>query len=59
MITGCLKAEKDVPGMKPNVAERAGISEDYILTGVKMSAASKVSGIALANRYEVEGCPAP
>ena len=55
MITGCLKEEKDVPGLKPNVAERAGVSEDYILTGVKMSAASKVSGIALADKYEIEG----
>ena len=54
-ITGCLKEEKDVPGLKPNVAERAGVSEDYILTNVKMAASSKVSGIALATRYEVEG----
>jgi hypothetical protein len=55
MITGCLKEEKDVPGLKPNVAERAGVSEDYILTDVKMSPASKVSGIALATKYEIEG----
>jgi hypothetical protein len=31
------------------------VSEDYILTNVKMSATSKVSGIALATRYEIEG----
>ena len=55
MITGCLKEEKDVPGLKPNVAERAGVSEDYILTDVKMASGSKVSGIALATRYEIEG----
>lgn len=55
MISGCLKEEKDVPGLKPNVAERAGVSEDYILTDVKMSSASKVAGIALAPRYEIEG----
>jgi hypothetical protein len=54
-IAGCLKEEKDVPGLKPNVAERAGVSEDYILTDVKMAASSKVSGIALATRYELEG----
>lgn len=54
-ITGCLKEEKDVPGLKPNVAERAGMGEDYILTNVKMSSSSKVSGIALASRYEVDG----
>jgi hypothetical protein len=54
-ITGCLKEEKDVPGLKPNVAERAGVTEDYILTNVKMASTSKVSGIALATRYEIEG----
>lgn len=54
-ITGCLKEEKDVPGLKPNVAERAGVTEDYILTNVKMAASSAVSGLALAPRYEIEG----
>ena len=54
-ITGCLKEEKDVPGLKPNVAERAGVTEDYILTNVKMAASSTVSGLALAPRYEIEG----
>ena len=28
--------EEDVPGWKPNVAERAGMAEDYILTSTKM-----------------------
>ena len=55
VISGCLKEEKDVPGLKPNVAERAGIGEDYILTNVKMAPTSAVSGIALATNYEVEG----
>jgi hypothetical protein len=55
VIAGCLKEEKDVPGLKPNVAERAGIGEDYILTNVKMAPTSAVSGIALATNYEVEG----
>jgi hypothetical protein len=54
-ISGCLKAEKDVPGLKPNVAERAGVTEDYILTAVKMSPASATSGIGLAMMYEIEG----
>lgn len=54
-ITGCLKEEKDVPGLKPNVAERAGVTEDYILTDVKMSPSSSVSGIGVATRYEIEG----
>jgi hypothetical protein len=30
-ITGCVYREADVPGRAPNVAERAGILEDYIL----------------------------
>jgi hypothetical protein len=54
-ITGCLKEEKDVPGLTPNPAERAGVTEDYILTAVKMAASSKVSGLALSGMYEVEG----
>jgi hypothetical protein len=35
-VEGCLVREADVPGRKPNVAERAGITEDYILTSTKM-----------------------
>jgi hypothetical protein len=35
--TGCLKAEKDVPGARPNVAERAGVGEDFILTQAKLT----------------------
>jgi len=41
---GCLKREADVPGRKPNVAERAGVSEDYILTGTKMVRGSAPAG---------------
>lgn len=54
-ISGCLLKEKDVAGVKPNVAERAGVTEDYILTDVKMSPSSSVSGIAVSTRYEIEG----
>jgi hypothetical protein len=54
-VTGCLKAEKDVPGRRPNAAERAGVTEDYILTGVKMAQSSATSGIGLAPMYEIEG----
>jgi hypothetical protein len=54
-IAGCLKQEKDVPGLTPNPAERVGVTEDYILTDVKMAASSKVSGLALSGMYEVEG----
>lgn len=54
-VTGCLKNEKDVAGLKPNIVERAGITEDYILTDVKMSPDSTVSGIGLGRMYEIEG----
>jgi hypothetical protein len=33
-LSGCVFQEKDVPGRAPNVAERAGILEDYILAEV-------------------------
>ena len=35
-VEGCLLREADVPGRRPNVAERAGVAEDYILTSTKM-----------------------
>ena len=54
-VTGCLKAEKDVPGRRPNAAERAGVTDDYILTNVKMDPKSTTSGIGLASSYEIEG----
>jgi hypothetical protein len=53
-ITGCLKAEKDVPG-RANAAEPAGAREDYVLTSVKMAPGSKVSGIGLVSSYQIEG----
>jgi hypothetical protein len=34
-VEGCLVREQAVPGREPNVAERAGVMEDYILTSVK------------------------
>lgn len=37
-LTGCVYSEKDVPGRAPNVAERAGVLEDYILADVKAAA---------------------
>jgi hypothetical protein len=35
-ITGCLYREEQIPGRKPNVAERAGVLEDYILVDTTM-----------------------
>jgi hypothetical protein len=46
-ITGCLKEGKDVPGLKA--------TEDLVLTEVKMSPSSSVSGIGVATRYQVTG----
>ena len=39
-LTGCVYKEKDVPGRAPNVAEKAGVLEDYILADVRPAAAS-------------------
>lgn len=55
IVRGCLKEEKDVPGLTPNLVERVGITEDYVLTMVKMAPNSTVSGIGLASKYEIEG----
>ncbi len=35
-IEGCLVREQDVAGRKPNIAERRGVMEDYILTSTKI-----------------------
>ena len=43
-VVGCVFREKDVPGRAPNVAERAGILEDYILA--EMPASPIASGRA-------------
>ena len=36
-LAGCLYREGQVPGRKPNLVERAGILEDYILTDATIS----------------------
>ena len=69
-LVGCLYREDQVPGRKPNVAERAGILEDYILAGVSAlsteaqpgaatPAPTGTSGTALTtgNMYKVEQIP--
>lgn len=64
-LTGCVYKEKDVPGRAPNVAERAGILEDYILADVKPAAGSAAStsgtpgatgtsGVAAKSMYKLE-----
>lgn len=47
-LEGCLMKETDVPGRKPNVAERAGIAEDYILTHIKAIKGTLPAGAAEA-----------
>jgi hypothetical protein len=66
-VEGCLMREEDVPGRKPNVAERAGIAEDYILTSTKVIKGSAPAASASAGEtptgtsgmkaamYKVEG----
>jgi hypothetical protein len=36
-LTGCVYRERDIPGREPNIAERAGILEDYILADATTS----------------------
>ena len=54
-VTGCLQAEKDVPGRRGSVTERAGMGGDYILTNVKMSQGASTSGIGLGSMYQIKG----
>ena len=44
-LTGCVYREKDVPGRAPNVAERAGVLEDYILAEVSTTSAAKPDAV--------------
>jgi hypothetical protein len=59
-IEGCLVREQDVPGRKPNVVERTGIGEDYILISTKIvKGADKPTGTAgtagPSRMYQVKG----
>ena len=71
-LVGCLYQESQVPGRSPNVAERAGILEDYILADAiipaeqpQRGAAPGVTGtsgtsgtmLASGNMYKVENIP--
>lgn len=49
-VEGCLMREADVPGRRPNVAERAGIAEDFILTSTKMIKGSPPAGTTAQTR---------
>jgi hypothetical protein len=68
-VEGCVMREADVPGRRPNVAERAGIAEDYILTSTRVIKGSAPAATAPARpgdtptgtggtraaMYEIEG----
>jgi hypothetical protein len=60
-LSGCLYREDQVPGRKPNVAERAGILEDYILADASVAGTQKApqgltgNAPASGNMYKVEG----
>jgi hypothetical protein len=66
MVTaqGCLKQEKDVPGARPNVVERAGVAEDFILTQAKLTKGESAAPQADTGRtasgamYKVSGLDA-
>ncbi len=42
-VTGCVFREQDVAGRSPNIAERAGIGEDYILADIKAGGSSQAA----------------
>ena len=66
-LTGCLYREDQIPGRKPNVAEKAGVMEDYVLAGATIAmsdakpsatpGATGTSGTApsAGKTYKVEG----
>ena len=45
-IVGCVYQEKDVPGRSPNIAEKAGILEDYILAEIRQASPASTPGAA-------------
>ena len=67
-LAGCLYREEQVAGRTPNIAERAGILEDYILADATIAnpqgkpssgAATGTSGLipATGSTYKVENLP--
>jgi hypothetical protein len=58
-VEGCLHREADVPGRKPTIAERAGISQDYVLTDSRIVKGSSPTGApdvgGHSAMYDVQG----
>lgn len=68
-LVGCLYREEQVPGRSPNIVERAGVLEDYILMDATIPAGQPRTGTiggaagtsgtmpASGNMYKVENVP--
>jgi hypothetical protein len=68
-LVGCVYRENQVPGRKPNIAERAGVLEDYILAdattspedpgskGTAGTAGTSASAPASGSMYKIENIP--
>ena len=54
-ISGCLQQRELAKGAAVDPKSRGGMPEDYILTNVKMSPSSTVSGIGVSTKYQVLG----
>ena len=54
-ISGCLTERKNAKSEPLGAASRAGMIDDYILTNVKMSPSSTISGIGVATKFDVRG----
>jgi hypothetical protein len=52
-ITGCVYEERNVPGRSPNIAERAGVGEDYILAEMSPAEAAKPAGASVPTTYSM------
>lgn len=44
-LSGCVYKEQDVPGRSPNIAERAGVLEDYVLAHVESKSSSESGAV--------------
>lgn len=58
-VQGCLMREADVPGLESNVIERAGVTEDFVITSAKVLKGRAPEGqgdsASRNTMFEVEG----
>ena len=52
-LVGCLYRERDVPGRSPNIVERVGIGDDFIIADAR-PAGSRAEGLASGRMFTVE-----